>query len=219
MRYKIETMFTGLVEEIGVVRKIQLSPLYRLEIRAQKVCQEVECSHSIAINGVCLTVTEVKKDSFSVEVIPQTLEKTNLPRVKEGEKINLERALLPTSRLGGHIVTGDIDGVGRIVEIFRRKGQVVMRIEPPFSLMKYIVNQGRIALEGVSLTIAGHGRTDFTVCLIPFTLDNTTLGLKKKEDLVNLEVDIIAKYTEKLIYNSDFYSSRINREFLKKTGY
>lgn len=212
-------MFTGLVEEMGTMKRVRTAPFYTLEIRAQKVGEGIEPSHSIAINGVCLTVTDVSKDIFSVQVIPQTLEKTNLSGMKEGDRVNLERALLPSERLGGHIVTGDIDGVGRIIEVLRRKEEVRMQVEPPLSLMKYIANQGRIALEGVSLTIASCHRTNFTVCLIPYTLDNTTLGLKKKGDLVNLEVDIISKYLERLIHNSHSHGSGIDREFLRRMGY
>lgn len=217
--YDIRTMFTGLVEEVGVVKRVGAVPHYGLEIRAEKVGEEMEPSHSIAINGVCLTVTDVSKNIFSVEIIPQTLEKTNLSHAREGAKVNLERALLSTSRLGGHMVTGDIDGVGRIIEIFRRKGQVVMQVEPPLCLMKYIAEQGRITLEGVSLTIASCQQRNFTVCLIPFTLNNTTLGSKKKGDLLNLEADIISKYLEKLIHNSHSYKSIIDQEFLRKVGY
>jgi len=117
------------------------------------------------------------------------------------------------------MVTGDIDGVGRITEISRKKGQTIMQIEPPLSLTRYIVNQGRLALEGVSLTIASCRGADFTVCLIPFTLEKTTLGLRQREDLVNLEVDIISKYMEKLIQSSNFPDSKIDREFLKKAGW
>jgi len=212
-------MFTGLVEEVGVVERVQTTPFYQLGIRAHKVLEGTEPSHSIAVNGVCLTVTGVNGNVFTVEVMPQTLGKTNLFRIKGGDKVNLERALTPTTRLGGHMVTGDIDGVGRITEISRKKGQVIMQIEPPLSLTKYMVNQGRLALEGVSLTIASCRGADFTVCLIPFTLEKTTLGLKQREDLVNLEVDIISKYMEKLIQSSNFPESKIDREFLKKAGW
>ena len=212
-------MFTGLVEEIGIVKRVHTASRYSLDIVAQRAREGMEPSHSIAVNGVCLTVTSVGKGIFSVEVIPQTLQKTNLSYIREGGKVNLERALLSTGRLGGHIVTGDIDGVGRLVEVYKRREEVAIQIEPPLSLMKYIVEQGRITLEGVSLTVASCGETDFTVCLIPFTLDNTTLGLKKKEGLVNLEVDIVSKYMDKLIGNSQSNKSRINKEFLKRVGY
>ncbi len=212
-------MFTGLVEEIGTIKRVHTAPCYSLEIMAQKVREGMEPSHSIAVNGVCLTVTSVSKNIFSVEVIPQTLQKTNLSYAREGERVNLERALLSTGRLGGHMVTGDIDGVGRVAEVFKKREEVVMQIEPPLSLMKYIVEQGRITLGGVSLTVASCSETDFRVCLIPFTLNNTTLGLKKKDDLVNLEADIISKYIEKLIRNSHPHKSRINKEFLKRVGY
>lgn len=212
-------MFTGLVEEIGIIKRVHTAPCYSLEIMAQKVREGMEPSHSIAVNGVCLTVTSVSKNIFSVEVIPQTLQKTNLSHTREGEKVNLERALLSTGRLGGHMVTGDIGGVGRVSEVFKKKEEVVIQIEPPLSLMKYIVEQGRITIEGVSLTIASCSETDFRVCLIPFTLNNTTLALKKKNDLVNLEADIISKYMDKLIRSSRPHKSRINKEFLKRAGY
>ena len=124
-------------------------------IRAHKVLEGTEPSHGIAVNGGCLTVTGVDREIFTVDVIAQTLEKTNLSRIKEGDKVNLERAFLPTTRLGGHMITGDdIDGVEKITEISRGKGQTIMQIKSPFSLTKYIVNQGRLALEGMSLTIA-----------------------------------------------------------------
>lgn len=212
-------MFTGLVEEVGIVERVQKAPFYQLGIKAHKVLEGTEPSHSIAVNGICLTVTGVNGNVFTVRVMPQTLDKTNLSRIKGGDKVNLERALTPTARLGGHMVTGDIDGVGKITGISRRNGQTTMQIKPPLSLTRYIVNQGRLALEGVSLTVASSQEADFTVCLIPFTLENTTLGLKQRDDLVNLEVDIISKYVEKLVQSSNFPHSKIDREFLKKAGW
>ena len=145
--------------------------------------------------------------------------KTNLSKLRRGSKVNLERAISSFGRLGGHLVTGDIDGVARIKDIDKRGKQVIMKIQSPSSLMRYIANQGRVALEGVSLTVADAGEEDFTVCLIPFTLANTTLSLKKEGDLLNLEVDIISKYIEKILKERDFPRQKIDREFLKKSGY
>ncbi len=212
-------MFTGIIEEIGIVEKVWMRSSYGLRIRAKKVLQGTKPSHSIAVNGVCLTATEIEAESFSVEIMAQTLNKTNLLRIKEGDRVNLERAMSLSSLLGGHIVTGDVDGVGRIWRIDKRVGETVMQIEFSPHLAKYIVNQGRISVDGVSLTVADCRASNFTVHLIPFTLNNTTLGRKKEEDLLNLEVDIISKYIEKMIQNQGGGGSRIDKEFLKTMGY
>ena len=212
-------MFTGIIEEIGIVEKVWMRSSYGLRIRAKKVLQGTKPSHSIAVNGVCLTATEIETESFSVEIMAQTLNKTNLLRIKERDRVNLERAMSLSSPLGGHIVTGDVDGVGRIWRIDKRVGETVMQIDFSPHLAKYIVNQGRISVDGVSLTVADCRASNFTVHLIPFTLNNTTLGLKKEEDLLNLEVDIISKYIEKMIQNQSGSGSRIDREFLKTMGY
>jgi len=212
-------MFTGIVEEIGTVEKLWIGSSYRLRIRAKKVLQRTKPSHSIAVDGVCLTATEVDPESFSVEIMAQTLNKTNLSLIKEGDKVNLERATSLSSLLGGHIVTGDVDGVGRISRIDKRVGETVMQIEFLPRLAKYIVNQGRVSLDGVSLTVADCRASNFTVHLIPFTLNNTTLGQKKGGNLLNLEVDIISKYIEKMIQSQSGSGSRIDRGFLKAMGY
>ncbi|GAI72754.1 unnamed protein product, partial [marine sediment metagenome] len=176
-------MFTGIIEEMGTVEKLWIGSSYRLRIRAKKVLPGTKPSHSIAVDGVCLTATEVDRESFSVEIMAQTLNKTNLSLMKEGDKVNLERATSLSSLLGGHIVTGDVDGVGRISRIDKRVGETVMQIEFLPRLAKYIVNQGRVSLDGVSLTVADCRASNFTVHLIPFTLNNTTLGLKKRGNL------------------------------------
>jgi len=212
-------MFTGIVEEMGTVEKLWIGSSYRLRIRAKKVLQGTKPSHSIAVDGVCLTATEVDPESFSVEIMAQTLNKTNLSLIKEGDKVNLERATSLSSLLGGHIVTGDVDGVGRISRIDKRVGETVMQIEFLPRLAKYIVNQGRVSLDGVSLTVADCRASNFTVHLIPFTLNNTTLGQKKGGNLLNLEVDIISKYIEKMIQSQSGSGSRIDRGFLKAMGY
>ncbi|MCD6472053.1 riboflavin synthase [Candidatus Aerophobetes bacterium] len=212
-------MFTGIVEEVGEVNEFKPSSLFsRLNIKAHKVLEGTKCSDSILINGVCLTVVGIKESDFTVEVISQTLNKTNLSKLRERSKVNLERALSSFNRLGGHLVTGDIDGVAKIKDVDKRGKQVIIKIQPPSSLMRYIVNQGRVALEGISLTVADVVGKDFTVCLIPFTLANTTLSLKKKGDLLNLEVDIISKYVEKILGERSS-RQKIDREFLKRNGY
>jgi len=221
-------MFTGLVEEVGIIEKIEFSPsLSTLKIKAKKTLRGTKESNSILVNGVCLTVVNVGEEEFTVEVITQTLSKTNLGSLKVGDKINLERALLPTTRLGGHLVTGDIDGVAVIKRILQSSGQWTMQIEPPLNLMKFIANQGRVALEGISLTIAEKRKRDFTVCLIPFTLENTNLREKREGDKLNLEVDILAKYVEQILYSQEklrdisasIPAGSINKDFLRKAGY
>ncbi len=212
-------MFTGIVEEIGIVGKKWRGSSYGLRIRAKKILPETKPSHSIAVDGVCLTATEVDGESFSVEIMAQTLNKTNLSLIKEGDRVNLERATTLLSPLGGHIVTGDVDGVGRISRIDKRVGETVMQIEFLPHLAKYIVNQGRVSLDGVSLTVADCRASSFFVHLTSFTLNNTTLGLKKIGNLLNLEVDIISKYIEKMIQSQSGSGSGIDREFLKSMGY
>ena len=209
-------VFTGIIEEMGVVEKVEIkSSLHRLRIKAEKVLEGTGVSDSLAVNGVCLTVIEVEKRCFTVQIMPHTLNKSNLRGVKEGDKINLERAVSLNERLGGHLVTGDIDGVGIINYIRRERGQNIWEIKFPSLLSKYIISQGRVALEGVSLTVAGVEKEGFTICLTPFTLENTTLGLKKRGDLLNLEVDILSKYVEKILSSPE----KISIEFLKNAGY
>lgn len=209
-------MFTGIIEEIGVVKEVESNPSsYRLRIKAEKVLEGIKESDSIAVNGVCLTVIEIGRESFVVQIMPQTLYKSNLGKVRREEKVNLERAVSLNKRLGGHIVTGDVDGVGRINYIKREEGQSIWEIQFPSSLSKYVVPRGRVALEGVSLTVAEVQGKEFTVYLTRFTLNNTTFSLKKSGGLLNLEVDIFSKYVEKIISPEQ----GINLKFLEKAGY
>jgi len=221
-------MFTGLVEEVGIVEKVEFSSsLSTLKIKTKKILKDTKESDSVLVNGVCLTVVNIGKEDFTVEVITQTLSKTNLGSLKAGDKVNLERSLLPTTRLGGHLVTGDIDGVAVIRRILRGSGQWIMQIEPPLNLMKFIANQGRVTLDGISLTIAEKREKDFTVCLIPFTLEYTNLGEKREGDKLNLEVDILAKYVEQVLHSqkklrelsTSIPSGSISRDFLRRAGY
>jgi len=221
-------MFTGLVEEVGIVERIEFtSSLFSLKIKAKEILKDTKESDSILVNGVCLTVINTEKSSFTVEVINQTLSKTTLGNLRAGDKVNLERSLLPTTRLGGHLVTGDIDGVAVIRRILRDSGQWIMQIETPLNLMKFITNQGRATLEGISLTIAEKREKDFTVCLIPFTLEHTNLRGKREGDKLNLEVDILAKYIEQILSSekklglssTSLRVDSISRNFLRRAGY
>ncbi len=213
-------MFTGIVEEVGSVESIQPSPrAYRVAVRAQKVLEGTRQRDSIAVNGVCLTVVDLEARTFNVEIMPETFKKTNLSLLRKGSKVNLERALSMGDRLGGHLISGDIAGVGQIKEIQKRQAETLIQIQPPPHLMRYIAPQGRIAVEGVSLTVAEVNERGFLVYLTPFTLENTTLDSKKEESLLNLEVDLISRYLERIIQKGKENQSRIDAKFLKKAGY
>lgn len=211
-------MFTGIVEEVGKVNRIISSPIFQVNIKATKIIEDLSISDSICVNGVCLTVTDMSTEDFTVEVMSQTLKKTNLHVLQAGDKVNLERALLPTSRLGGHMLTGDIDGLASLEKIVRTPSQWTVTLRPPFELMRYIVPQGRVALEGVSLTVAERNKELFKVCLIPYTINNTNFCYKQESNLLNLEVDILGKHVENILSFQDKREGMSTR-FLREAGY
>ncbi|HUY86412.1 MAG TPA: riboflavin synthase [Acidimicrobiales bacterium] len=184
-------MFTGLVEEMGSVIDFQGG---RLQIRANLVLKDVCIGDSIAVNGCCLTVTGTGDDWWSSDVVSETLGRTTLGRLSSGSPVNLERPVQPTGRLGGHIVQGHIDCTGEVLEIGS-----VMRVRIPETQSRYIVEKGSIAIDGVSLTVASAEGDEFEVALIPHTSHVTTLGSKAIGDYVNIEVDLLAKYVDKLL--------------------
>jgi riboflavin synthase len=206
-------LFTGIVEEIGRVNLIQPD---RLAIKAAKVLEGTELGSSIAINGVCLTVTEFGSNSFSVGMMPETLKRTNLGLLKVGDEVNLERAMVIGGHLGGHLVQGHIDDTGRVTSIKREQQAILMRFETPHQLMRYMAVKGFIAVDGLSLTVVELGEDSFMVSLIDYTQRHTTIGKKKVGDVVNLEVDIIAKYVESLTKTS---TDGITFDFLKEHGF
>ena len=212
-------MFTGIVEEVGVVLRISFSPVFQLDIGAGKVVEGLKVSDSICVNGVCLTVTERGNNNFKVQVMSHTLNKTNLGSLRPQDKINLERALTPASFMGGHFVTGDIDGLAMLERIRKETSQWVLTLKPPSDLEKYIVPQGRVALQGVSLTVADKRDGDFQVCLIPYTLEYTTLKYCKEGDLLNLEVDILAKYVNQILTSNNKKENELTFDFLRQAGY
>jgi riboflavin synthase len=189
-------VFTGIVEELGEVveREGEL-----LSLRGKLVTQDARHGDSIAVNGVCLTVTRVDGDTFTVEVMKETYDRSSLGSLVAGEKVNLERAVTPSTRLGGHIMQGHVDGVGVIESKAPGGGWEDVHITLPAGLDRYIVEKGSIAVDGISLTVVSVDAAGFTVSLIPTTLALTTLGHKGVGALVNLEVDVIAKYVEKLV--------------------
>ena len=188
-------MFTGIVEDIGVAREISPG---RLIIGARKVLEGTKAGDSMAINGVCLTVTTTSNDAFSVDVMPETLRRTNLGRLHYGDSVNLERALLVGGRLGGHFVQGHVDDTGKVLSVKPEGEALLVKFSVPSRLMRYIVQKGFIAVDGVSLTVIDPDGFSFSVSLVGYTRKQTTLGVSKPGDVVNLEVDIIAKYMERL---------------------
>lgn len=192
-------MFTGLVEEIGTIKVIEpQNDAMRLGIQAQTVLGDAKLGDSIAVNGVCLTVTDLEPDAFHVDVMQETINRTSLSRLKEGSPVNLERALLPTTRLGGHIVQGHVDDVAEVVSRDVSEHWEVVRFSLPADIAAYVVEKGSIALNGTSLTVASVGDDWFEVSFIPTTLRDTTHGQLSPGDIVNVEVDILAKYVEKM---------------------
>ena len=188
-------MFNGIVEEIGVVDALdRRKNLSVLKVRARKVMSGTKPGDSIAVEGVCLTVTEKKKNILAFDMMRETVNKTSLGRLRRGDKVNLERALKAGARVSGHFVTGHIDDVGRVEQRIVEANYEELSIRLPKGLGKYIVPKGSVALDGVSLTVGKVGKDRFSVYLIPFTKQVTTLGSKKKGDRVNIETDILAKY-------------------------
>lgn len=193
-------MFTGIVEEIGTVDSVvDLGDSLRLRIIATIVTSDARHGASISVNGTCLTVVDHGEDWFEADVMKETLDRTALQSLKPGGRANLERAARVDGRLGGHIVQGHVDGIGRIVGLEPSAHWTVVRIEVPQELSRYLVEKGSVTVDGVSLTIVSVGDEEFSVSLIPTTLAETTLGLACVGDLVNIEVDILAKYVEKLV--------------------
>ena len=193
-------MFTGIVEELGQVTKLEiLADAVRISITGPLVVSDAKIGDSISVNGVCLTVTEKTADSFSADVMRETLNRSTLGQLVAGSKVNLERPVTLATRLGGHLVQGHVDGMGKIISREKSDNWDVVTIEPNPELLKYIVEKGSITVDGTSLTVASVNDKVFTVSLIPETLAKTTLGLVNPGDLVNLEVDVMAKYVEKLM--------------------
>lgn len=193
-------MFTGIIEETGIVRSLEeLDSAWKLKIQARLILNDIKIGDSISVNGCCLTLVKIEKDIISFDLLDESIKKTSIISASNGTLINLERALLPTTRMGGHFVSGHVDETGEITNIEKEGKDTLITIKS--NNLKYIVPKGCITLDGISLTIYEVNKLDFKVWLIPHTLEITNLNSKQQGDLINIEYDLIAKYIEKLKLN------------------
>ena len=217
-------MFTGIIEEIGTIKNINTNGVSaQLNIASNIVLEGTKIGDSIAVNGVCLTVTSLTSNSFTADIMAETLRRSNLGNLVPQSKVNLERAMIANGRFGGHIVSGHIDGIGTIIETKPEGNAIWVKIKTSNEILKYIIQKGSITIDGISLTVAKITDQDFSVSIIPHTAENTTLLQKKVGEVVNLENDIVGKYVEKLLsfqnINQEKPQSRITEEFLRQNGF
>ncbi len=211
-------MFTGLVEEIGQIAGVEpVGTSRRLTIRANKILEDAKIDDSICVSGVCLTVVARAKNTFQVQAVDETLRKTTLGNLRQGSRVNLERALRPTDRLGGHFVQGHVDGVGRIADFIPQAAGKLVVVELSKELLRHAIPHGSIALDGVSLTVARLEEPQITIALIPHTLAQTTLGERRAGDELNVETDLLGKYVERLLMTNA--SGELTNEKLTAWGY
>ena len=217
-------MFTGIIEELGVIQEIKKgSKSSKLLIKANKVLENTNVGDSICTNGVCLTVTNLKANSFEADVMAETLRRSNLGDLKVGSKVNLERALTLQSRLGGHIVSGHIDGTGEVISLVKEDNATWVTIKTTNDILRYIVLKGSITIDGISLTVAYVDENVFKVSIIPHTAQETTLLNKSIGETVNLECDVISKYIEKLMglntKEENKKNTSLTEDFLRENGF
>lgn len=217
-------MFTGIIEELGKVTVIVPGSMsIALSIGCTRILEDAIIGDSIAVNGICLTVTSIGNKEFTADVMPETMKRTNLGCLKRGEKVNLERALKLSDRLGGHIVSGHIDGTGVITRKKEEDNARWLTVSSSEEILKYIILKGSVALDGISLTVAYVDETCFRVSLIPLTAGFTTLGSKRIGDIINIECDIFGKYIEKLVLSRSQKSGGLKKEistdFLRENGF
>ncbi len=221
-------MFTGIVEEIGAVRAVVSGGEWgSLSIGARRVLEDTRRGDSIAVNGVCLTVTALSRDGFTADVMAETLRRSNLGALKVGEAVNLERALAANGRFGGHIVSGHVDNLGEIVNTKQEGSALWLTLSAPPDVLELVVKKGSVTLDGVSLTVAERTERTFSVSLIPTTQTDTTLLRKRPGDKINLETDIIGKYVRALLHKSapaalpegQPTESRLTEDFLRRNGF
>lgn len=208
-------MFTGIIEELGKIYKITSDTVM---IECAKVLSDIKLGDSIAVNGICLTVTDFDAKSFTADVSSETFRVTNLKNLKNGDLVNLERAMLANGRFGGHIVSGHIDGCAKLVKVNKNNEFYDFEFELNSNDSKYVIKKGSITINGISLTIAGVNNNTINIAVISHTYENTNLKILKMGEIVNIEVDMMAKYIEKFLSTSD-NKSRISLEFLQEHGF
>lgn len=212
-------MFTGIIEEIGKIQGIQKGASWAiLSVQALEIMQDIHLGDSIAVNGVCLTVTSISPNGFTADVMHETLNRSSFGKLRVGNPVNLERAMPASGRFGGHIVSGHIDGTGTVSDILKDANAVWYTIKTSLPILRYIIEKGSIAIDGISLTVARVYKDSFSVSIIPHTTSLTTLSIRRIGDLVNLENDSIGKYVERLM-GKEFQNNNITAGFLGKHGF
>ena len=213
-------MFTGIIEEIGKVDEIKKAGKSNsLTITCTNILEDMTLGDSIAVNGICLTVSKLDNKSFTADVIPVTFQKSNLEKYRNGEFVNLERALQLKSRLGGHLISGHIDGTGKIISVTKYENAVKIKIQINPEQRKFMIPEGSICIEGISLTIAELEQNHLIVSIIPETIKNTILQYKKIGDIVNIESDMLGKYLYNFLQNEGKDKSNISMQFLAENGF
>ncbi len=192
-------MFTGLVEEVGRVSGLEAGEMFRLRLSASRTVEDTRVGDSVSVNGVCLTVNELDGETLVFNAMPETLRRSALGSLAEGSAVNLERAMSPADRFGGHIVQGHVDGVGEVRDVRREGGAEIWEFGAPEAVLRYVVEKGSICVDGISLTVVSVRDTSFTVSILPQTRANTNLKELGVGDRVNLEADVVAKYVERLL--------------------
>ncbi len=212
-------MFTGIIEERGILQEVQRSVnCAKVTIQAKKVLEEIQLGDSIAVNGICLTVTSFTKDVFTADVMPETWRRCSISQLNNGQIVNLERAMPSNGRFGGHIVSGHIDGMGKIQGIKQEENAVLYEILTEEKILQYVVEKGSIAIDGISLTVTNVTDKSFFVSVIPHTVQNTNLKERKKGEFVNLEADCIGKYVSKFLGLTK-KEETITEKFLMEHGF
>lgn len=213
-------MFTGIIEEVGTVLSIKKGSVSsKITFSGKKIFEDIHLGDSIAINGVCLTADILTDNSFTADIMAETLRRSSLGDLKIGSKVNMERAMLCNGRFGGHIVSGHVDATGKIINFKREENAVWITISAESKTLKYIVEKGSVALDGISLTVASVGDTSFKVSIIPHTASETTLLTKSIGDRINIECDIVGKYIERFLNFKEDKSSTVDLNFLAQHGF
>jgi len=211
-------MFTGLIEEIGTVGNVKTGPVVTIAVACDRVARDAAIGDSVSVSGVCLTVVSVGTGEVAFEAVPETLSRSTLKNLRPGDKVNLESSLRAGKMIGGHFVQGHVDGIGTVENTRDLGRSSQMRISAPREVVRYVVEKGSIAVDGVSLTVVSWDDAGLTVALIPHTLSTTTLGVKKRGDKVNLEADILGKYVEKFV-SGGRNSGGVTEDLLRESGF